>query len=112
MVPRLIVSALALVPPILYPLCTRSPTALDALVFAYLHCILHSKAQTLRFEVTRRVNLVARERQVQSQVRGRVPHNPCHPSRDPYLVVSNTANKCCYAVASGASHRLVLKTVE
>ncbi|KAI0807894.1 hypothetical protein C8Q74DRAFT_99893 [Fomes fomentarius] len=49
---------------------SSSPTALDALVFAYLHCILHSKEQTLRFEVTRRVNLVAWERRVQSQVRG------------------------------------------
>ena len=48
----------------------RSPTALDALVFAYLHCILHSKEHALRFEVTRRVNLVAWERRVQSQVRG------------------------------------------
>ncbi|OSD08355.1 hypothetical protein PYCCODRAFT_1429427 [Trametes coccinea BRFM310] len=49
---------------------SSSPTALDALVFAYLHCILHSKEHTLRFEVTRRVNLVAWERRVQSQVRG------------------------------------------
>ncbi|TBU46462.1 hypothetical protein BD309DRAFT_888538 [Dichomitus squalens] len=49
---------------------SSSPTALDALVFAYLHCILHSKDHTLRFEVTRRVNLVAWERRVQSQVRG------------------------------------------
>ncbi|KAI8982850.1 hypothetical protein BD414DRAFT_491338 [Trametes punicea] len=48
---------------------SSSPTALDALVFAYLHCILHSKEHTLRFEVTRRVNLVAWERRVQSQVR-------------------------------------------
>ncbi|KAI0636411.1 hypothetical protein C8Q77DRAFT_1051288 [Trametes polyzona] len=49
---------------------SANPTALDALVFAYLHCILHSKEHTLRFEVTRRVNLVAWERRVQSQVRG------------------------------------------
>ncbi|KAI0332640.1 hypothetical protein GY45DRAFT_1246328 [Cubamyces sp. BRFM 1775] len=49
---------------------SESPTALDALAFAYLHCILHSKEHTLRFEVTRRVNLVAWERRVQSQVRG------------------------------------------
>ncbi|KAI0816001.1 hypothetical protein BC628DRAFT_1424377, partial [Trametes gibbosa] len=49
---------------------SSSPTALDALVFAYLHSILHSKEHTLRFEVTRRVNLVAWERRIQSQVRG------------------------------------------
>ncbi|KAI0780434.1 hypothetical protein BD413DRAFT_497081 [Trametes elegans] len=49
---------------------SASPTALDALVFAYLHSILHSKEHSLRFEVTRRVNLVAWERRVQSQVRG------------------------------------------
>ncbi|KAH9928537.1 uncharacterized protein BXZ73DRAFT_48399 [Epithele typhae] len=48
---------------------SSAPTALDALVFAYLHCILHSKEHTLRFEVTRRVNLVAWERNVQTQVR-------------------------------------------
>lgn len=46
-----------------------TPTALDALIFAYLHCILHSKENLLRFEVTRRVNLVAWERRVQSDVR-------------------------------------------
>ncbi|KAI0748629.1 hypothetical protein C8Q80DRAFT_1271010 [Daedaleopsis nitida] len=49
---------------------SSAPTALDALVFAYLHCILHAKDHTLRFEVTRRVNLVAWERRVQSQLRG------------------------------------------
>ncbi len=70
MVPWLVVS------PMLSPLghgrsqlLCSSPTALDALVFAYLHCILHSKDHTLRFEVTRRVNLVAWERRVQTQVR-------------------------------------------
>ncbi|KAI0707864.1 hypothetical protein C8Q76DRAFT_627678 [Earliella scabrosa] len=58
---------------------SASPTALDALVFAYLHCILHSKDNTLRFEVTRRVNLVAWERRVQSQVRGAFRMNPLIP---------------------------------
>lgn len=45
------------------------PTALDALVFAYLHCILHTKDNAIRVEVTRRVNLVAWEHRVRSQVR-------------------------------------------
>ncbi|KAI0647541.1 hypothetical protein C8Q79DRAFT_634258 [Trametes meyenii] len=49
---------------------SAAPTALDALVFAYLHSILHSKENSLRFEVTRRVNLVSWELRVQSQVRG------------------------------------------
>ncbi|KAM5538057.1 hypothetical protein V8D89_008254 [Ganoderma adspersum] len=48
---------------------STSPSALDALAFAYLHSILHSRDHTLRFEVTRRVNLVAWERRVQTQVR-------------------------------------------
>ncbi|CAL1705256.1 unnamed protein product [Somion occarium] len=48
---------------------SASPTALDALLFAYLHCLLHSKDHTLRFEITRRVNLVAWERRVHSDVR-------------------------------------------
>ncbi|GBE81765.1 hypothetical protein SCP_0401380 [Sparassis crispa] len=48
---------------------STGPTALDALIFAYLHRILHAKDNTIRFEVTRRVNLVAWERRVQSQVR-------------------------------------------
>lgn len=47
----------------------RAPTALDALIFAYLHCILHARDNAVRIEVTRRVNLVAWERRVQSQVR-------------------------------------------
>ncbi|RPD66641.1 hypothetical protein L226DRAFT_479461 [Lentinus tigrinus ALCF2SS1-7] len=59
---------------------SSSPTALDALVFAYLHCILHSKDHTLRFEVTRRVNLVAWERRVQSQVRSGFRLVPVLPS--------------------------------
>ncbi|OCH88201.1 hypothetical protein OBBRIDRAFT_106138 [Obba rivulosa] len=48
---------------------SAGPTALDALIFAYLHCILHSKDNAIRTEVTRRVNLVAWERRVQVQVR-------------------------------------------
>ncbi|EPT04092.1 hypothetical protein FOMPIDRAFT_1158188 [Fomitopsis schrenkii] len=48
---------------------STGPTALDALVFAYLHCILHSKDSAVRIEVSRRVNLVAWERRVQGQVR-------------------------------------------
>ncbi|KAH8106884.1 hypothetical protein BXZ70DRAFT_256405 [Cristinia sonorae] len=50
------------------------PTALDALLFAYLHCLLHCKDNALRFEVTRRVNLVAWERRVQSDVRAAFRH--------------------------------------
>ncbi|KAI0934651.1 hypothetical protein AcV5_006424 [Taiwanofungus camphoratus] len=48
---------------------SAAPTALDALIFAYLHCILHARDNAVRIEVTRRVNLVAWERRVQSQVR-------------------------------------------
>jgi metaxin len=48
--------------------CYRHPTALDALLFAYLHSILHSKNK-IRFEVARHVNLVSWERRVESQVR-------------------------------------------
>jgi metaxin len=44
------------------------PTPLDALVFAYLHCILHT-SDTIRIEVTRRVNLVAWEWRVRCLVR-------------------------------------------
>jgi len=44
-----------------------APTALDALVFAYLHIILHAK-DNIRIEITRRVNLVAWEWRVRSQV--------------------------------------------
>jgi len=44
------------------------PTPLDALAFAYLHCILHS-SDTLRIEVTRRVNLIAWEWRVRCLVR-------------------------------------------
>ncbi|TCD63547.1 hypothetical protein EIP91_005293 [Steccherinum ochraceum] len=48
---------------------SSAPTALDALLFAYLHCLLHCQDNALRFEVTRRVNLVAWERRVQTEVR-------------------------------------------
>ncbi|KAG6880245.1 hypothetical protein C0992_001813 [Termitomyces sp. T32_za158] len=47
-------------------LASPHPTPLDALVFAYLHCILASK---LRDQVTRHVNLVAWEWRVRDQVR-------------------------------------------
>ncbi|KAF8912040.1 hypothetical protein CPB84DRAFT_1742680 [Gymnopilus junonius] len=47
---------------------SSEPTPLDALAFAYLHCILHS-SDPVRIEVTRRVNLVAWEWRVRSQVR-------------------------------------------
>ncbi|KAH9832998.1 uncharacterized protein C8Q71DRAFT_775923 [Rhodofomes roseus] len=53
-----------------------TPTALDALVFAYLHCILHSKDNAVRIEVARRVNLVAWERRVQGQVRAAFQRRP------------------------------------
>ncbi|KAG2061590.1 hypothetical protein BDR06DRAFT_947068 [Suillus hirtellus] len=46
---------------------SENPTALDALAFAYLHCLLYSMDST-RIEVTRRVNLVAWERRVRTQV--------------------------------------------
>ncbi|KAG0705086.1 hypothetical protein DFH29DRAFT_316400 [Suillus ampliporus] len=46
---------------------SENPTALDALAFAYLHSLLHSKDGT-RIEVTRRVNLVDWERRVRTQV--------------------------------------------
>ncbi|PBK78395.1 hypothetical protein ARMSODRAFT_1077960 [Armillaria solidipes] len=49
-------------------LSSEAPTPLDALVFAYLHCILHSK-DSIRIEVTRRVNLVAWEWRVRGLVR-------------------------------------------
>ncbi|KAH9950263.1 hypothetical protein B0H21DRAFT_724048 [Amylocystis lapponica] len=55
---------------------SAGPTALDALIFAYLHCILHVKDNTIRIEVTRRVNLVAWERRVQSQVRAAFQRRP------------------------------------
>ncbi|KAF9030815.1 hypothetical protein BDZ89DRAFT_1091498 [Hymenopellis radicata] len=51
-------------------LSSDSPTPLDALVFAYLHCILNLKDGPVRQEVTRRVNLVAWEYRVRSQVIG------------------------------------------
>lgn len=43
------------------------PTPLDALAFAYLHCLLHAH-NTIRIEVMRRVNLVAWEWRVRCQV--------------------------------------------
>lgn len=46
---------------------SENPTALDALAFAYLHCLLYSMDST-RIEVTRRVNLVAWERRVRTHV--------------------------------------------
>ncbi|KAK7054656.1 hypothetical protein VNI00_003119 [Paramarasmius palmivorus] len=46
-----------------------TPTPLDALVFAYLHCILLSPDTQLRTEVTKRVNLVAWEWKVRGMVR-------------------------------------------
>lgn len=46
-----------------------APTALDALAFAYLHTILNAKQNNLRFEVSRRVNLVAWEQRVSRDVR-------------------------------------------
>ncbi|EDR14223.1 uncharacterized protein LACBIDRAFT_305846 [Laccaria bicolor S238N-H82] len=47
---------------------SSDPTPLDALAFAYLHCLLHSH-ETIRIEVTRRVNLVAWEWRVRCLVR-------------------------------------------
>lgn len=44
------------------------PTALDALAFAYIHTLLRSH-ETLRVQVTRRVNLVAWEYRVGALVR-------------------------------------------
>ncbi|KAI0341628.1 hypothetical protein BDW22DRAFT_1358457 [Trametopsis cervina] len=59
---------------------SAQPTALDALAFAYLHCILHARSETLRFEVSRRVNLVAWEQRVSREVRDafRVYHGRRH----------------------------------
>ncbi|KAI0819029.1 hypothetical protein BC629DRAFT_1579404 [Irpex lacteus] len=48
---------------------STAPTALDALAFAYLHTILDSRSETLRFEVSRRVNLVAWEQRVSRDVK-------------------------------------------
>jgi metaxin len=44
------------------------PTPLDALAFAYLHSITNSQNSALRFEVSRRVNLVAWEWRVRALV--------------------------------------------
>ncbi|KAH0830649.1 hypothetical protein J3R83DRAFT_2104 [Lanmaoa asiatica] len=46
---------------------SENPTALDALLFAYLHTLLHSKEST-RIQVSRRPNLVAWERSVRTRV--------------------------------------------
>lgn len=46
----------------------RGPTALDALVFAYLHCLL-AGTDDVRIDVARRMNLVNWERRVQEIVR-------------------------------------------
>ncbi|KAF7440605.1 hypothetical protein PC9H_000951 [Pleurotus ostreatus] len=47
---------------------SENATVLDALLFAYIHTILHSK-DSIRVEVTRRVNLVAWEWRVRGVVR-------------------------------------------
>ncbi|KAL0565865.1 hypothetical protein V5O48_016153 [Marasmius crinis-equi] len=47
---------------------SESPTPLDALAFAYLHCILSSTPE-VRTELTKRVNLVAWEWKVRGMVR-------------------------------------------
>ena len=47
----------------------RDPTPLDALAFAYLHSISNSQDSTLRFEVTRHLNLVTWEERVRATVR-------------------------------------------
>ncbi|KAJ8078968.1 hypothetical protein PM082_013252 [Marasmius tenuissimus] len=46
-----------------------SPTPLDALAFAYLHCILLSPDNAVRTELTKRVNLIAWEWRVRGMVR-------------------------------------------
>lgn len=56
---------------------SENPTALDALLFAYLHCILHSPDVT-RFDVARRHNLVDWERKVRTQIQDSF----CITSRD------------------------------
>lgn len=47
--------------------CHSRPTALDALAFAYLHCLLGG-ADSVRVAASRRANLVAWERRVESLV--------------------------------------------
>ncbi|KAJ6597189.1 hypothetical protein DFH09DRAFT_904734 [Mycena vulgaris] len=47
---------------------SSEPTPLDALVFAYLHSILHNTNHIIRMEVARRVNLVAWELRVRGLV--------------------------------------------
>ncbi|KAF8623570.1 hypothetical protein AX15_006338 [Amanita polypyramis BW_CC] len=47
---------------------SSEPTPLDALAFAYLHCILDSTDDNIRIEVSRRVNLVAWEKKIREIV--------------------------------------------
>lgn len=47
---------------------SANPTPLDALLFAYLHALLHAKDKLLRFEVERRENLVAYEGRIRAIV--------------------------------------------
>jgi len=47
---------------------STDPTPLDALIFAYLHSVLHTANHIVRIEVTRRVNLVAWELRVRGLV--------------------------------------------
>ncbi|PAV23507.1 hypothetical protein PNOK_0057500 [Pyrrhoderma noxium] len=47
---------------------SSQPTALDALLFAYLHCLLNSP-DIVRLDVARRTNLVEWERRVQARVK-------------------------------------------
>ncbi|KAJ7940358.1 hypothetical protein B0H13DRAFT_7798 [Mycena leptocephala] len=47
---------------------SSDPTPLDALIFAYLHSVLHTANHIVRIEVTRRVNLVAWELRVRGLV--------------------------------------------
>ncbi|KAJ6463822.1 hypothetical protein C8R47DRAFT_1156911 [Mycena vitilis] len=49
---------------------SSEPTPLDALIFAYLHSVLHTANHVVRIEVTRRVNLVAWELRVRGLVSG------------------------------------------
>ncbi|KZT09728.1 uncharacterized protein LAESUDRAFT_646931 [Laetiporus sulphureus 93-53] len=62
---------------------STNPTKLDALVFAYLHCILHSKDNAVRIEVSRRVNLEAWERRVQELVCAAFERRPSVQNKAP-----------------------------
>lgn len=48
---------------------SREPTPLDALAFAYLHCILEFENDSIRVEVSRRANLIAWEKRVRDTVK-------------------------------------------